>query len=448
MGYLDMKYFFLVLCFVLSYFTYTCKSPTNNNDDPLPSNDNPPTNDTIPSTMPQEYIPWPSLADSPWPMYRHDPQGTGRSQYPGPQSGQLKWKMSAPGVASGNGFTSTAISSDGTLYIPSSYERHEGFGQIWNFYAINSDGTLKWTWFDSLDVQINREIERTPLVTADGTIILCSMGRPESYVYALNPDGTLKWKYYVDAQPSDPNIGLDGTIYFTTINGLYAISHDGQLKWSLNANNDFKPSPFSGMAISADGQTLYVGGWHEYKLLYAVSNLGAIKWSFANSDTTANTDTTYVFGLGYMPMVDNQNNVYIPTALGLTSISPEGNIRWAYNNVNTSEQIVMGLNGHIYIYYYLGMGSQMITALDYAGQELWSTDHYYVQSGIVMDNNETIYTIGNNEVSAVSSFDGSTIWELYVGHNYHSWYSPALDSGALYFGLAGGEGNKFLYAIE
>ncbi len=429
---------YLIIAVSLFCFMCTCKSPTNNNDDP-------PSNDTIPSTMPQQHIPWPSLADSPWPMYRHDPQGTGRSQYPGPQLGQLKWKMPAPGVPSGNGFTSSAIGPDGTIYIPSSYESHEGFGQVWNFYAINPNGTIKWTWFgtikwawfDSLNMQISGEIERSPLITADGTIILCAKGGPESYVYAINPNGTLKWKYYVNRQPSDPNIGLDGTIYFCTVNGLYALTPDGQLKWELNTTNEFGPSPASGMSISADCQTLYVGGWYGHDILYAVSIEGEVKWSFDDGDTS------HYNALGYMPMVDNQNNVYIITGQGLLSISPEGQERWRYEDTYSGEQVVMDANGLLYIY-----SLHKITALNYAGQELWSVDHhYFVQSGIVMDNSGVIYTIGNNEVSAVSSIDGSLIWELYLGYSYHSWYSPALGNGMLYFGIAGYD-NKSFYAIQ
>jgi len=37
----------------------------------------------------QEDIPWPSLADSPWPMNHGDPQSTGRSKFPGPLSGTV-----------------------------------------------------------------------------------------------------------------------------------------------------------------------------------------------------------------------------------------------------------------------------------------------------------------------------------------------------------------------
>lgn len=33
------------------------------------------------SIVPQYDIVWESLADSPWPMFHHDPQSTGRSKY-------------------------------------------------------------------------------------------------------------------------------------------------------------------------------------------------------------------------------------------------------------------------------------------------------------------------------------------------------------------------------
>ena len=39
----------------------------------------------------QEDIYWPSLADSPWPMYRGNPQGTHSTKFPGPSSGIIEW---------------------------------------------------------------------------------------------------------------------------------------------------------------------------------------------------------------------------------------------------------------------------------------------------------------------------------------------------------------------
>ena len=49
----------------------------------------------------QEDIPWPSLADSPWPMNHHDPQSTGRSPYDGPALGQIEWQIDTLYVTAG-----------------------------------------------------------------------------------------------------------------------------------------------------------------------------------------------------------------------------------------------------------------------------------------------------------------------------------------------------------
>lgn len=38
----------------------------------------------ISNAQQQVDIPWQTLADSPWPMIKHDPQLTGRSPYKGP----------------------------------------------------------------------------------------------------------------------------------------------------------------------------------------------------------------------------------------------------------------------------------------------------------------------------------------------------------------------------
>jgi hypothetical protein len=38
------------------------------------------------SPFAQESVDWPSLADSPWPIYNHDVQNTNRSQFAGPET--------------------------------------------------------------------------------------------------------------------------------------------------------------------------------------------------------------------------------------------------------------------------------------------------------------------------------------------------------------------------
>ncbi|MEM2171986.1 MAG: Ig-like domain repeat protein [Thermoproteota archaeon] len=59
------------------------------------------------------------LADTPWPMFKHDPQHTGRSPYPGSQTNTTKWKYETGGWVG----SSPSIGSDGTIYF-GSYDKH------------------------------------------------------------------------------------------------------------------------------------------------------------------------------------------------------------------------------------------------------------------------------------------------------------------------------------
>ena len=96
-----MRILFASVWILFFLLTGCSKEPTKTEDTPSP----------------QEHIPWPSLADSPWTMFHHDPQSTGRSQYVGPQIGNVKWEFSFhPGHAQG----SVAIGLDSSIYFASS----------------------------------------------------------------------------------------------------------------------------------------------------------------------------------------------------------------------------------------------------------------------------------------------------------------------------------------
>ena len=55
------------------------------------------------------------LADTPWPMYRHDLHHTGRSPYVGSQTNKIKWTFQAEAAIS----SSPVIGIDGTIYFGS-----------------------------------------------------------------------------------------------------------------------------------------------------------------------------------------------------------------------------------------------------------------------------------------------------------------------------------------
>ena len=122
----------------ISFAIIVCVGCTE--DTPTINDDNNNNNDAIPSTMPQEHIPWPSLSDSPWPMYRHDPQGTGRSQYVGPQLGEIAFTFNDTFWFEG----SITIGDTGVLYFTSSGNATSSGNDGSRLYAVAPSGETLW----------------------------------------------------------------------------------------------------------------------------------------------------------------------------------------------------------------------------------------------------------------------------------------------------------------
>ncbi|MEM2179004.1 MAG: PQQ-binding-like beta-propeller repeat protein [Candidatus Methanomethylicaceae archaeon] len=146
-------------------------------------------------------------SEHPWPMFKHDPQHTGRVPYPGIQNPILKWEFKAEEVFFPSS-SSPSISKDGTIYV--------SFNDNY-LYALNPDGKLKWKF----DAELN--VDSSPAIDSNGTIYF---GSYDNYLYALNLDGKLKWKFRTrdKIESSSIVIGPNKTIYCKDWEGyLYAI---------------------------------------------------------------------------------------------------------------------------------------------------------------------------------------------------------------------------------
>jgi outer membrane protein assembly factor BamB len=142
--------------------------------------------------------------------------------------GRLKWKFSAGKRAFDN--SAPALGPDGTIYFASS---------DCNFYALNSDGTRKWT-FKLCPYRYSIPFPSPPTVAGDGAIYV---NDGHDKLYAITPDGTPKWTYATSASssvkfPTSVAIGASGTIYLGSSDGLYAIGRS----LSATALNP-KPAP-------------------------------------------------------------------------------------------------------------------------------------------------------------------------------------------------------------
>jgi outer membrane protein assembly factor BamB len=206
-----------------------------------------------------------------------------------------------------------ALGYDGTLYAGNTN---------FNYYAVNPDGTLKWTYetgannwslaafaddgtlfWASLDTKVRAVrpdgkekwtrrtlgfVAASAAVGSDGTVYIGSF---DSCLYALDPDtGRVRWKFRTgDHVYSSAALGIDerghtNAIYFGSTDGvLYALNPAGELLWKVDTGAPIRSSPALGRAPEGEsGDVIYFGNG-DGRLIALNAADGALRWSF---DTT------------------------------------------------------------------------------------------------------------------------------------------------------------------
>ncbi|MCB9058074.1 MAG: PQQ-like beta-propeller repeat protein [Calditrichae bacterium] len=294
----------------------------------------------------QEDIPWPSLADSPWPMYHGNPQSTGRSRFAGPTEGIISKIIDAEDSQAG-----VIVGFDSTFYYTTRSE----------LIASDYTGNKKWS------LLLGAELTTTPLLSKDSVLYIAN-GSLKT-IFAITHDGEIKWEYKSQSDIWNLTLGIDleGNLYFIdNDNNLTVLSADGTLLWQLNDIRILKGSGVT-FSFSPDGKTLYLQG-KETTLLAIDINEHIIKWTFG--DTILRTG----------PIVDNQGNIYVlPDVDSFStknnffySLNPSGEIRWQFKhnekNILNNIEPTMDSNGNIYF------GSDTLYSLDYNGNLNWKVN--------------------------------------------------------------------------
>jgi outer membrane protein assembly factor BamB len=396
----------------------------------------------------QVKVDWPSLAKSPWPVLRGDMQGTGRSEYVGPRTYNVKWVKDEPrGVLLG-----PVIGYDENLYFG---EMAVHFEDSYNlFYAVDKNGNDLWT-FKTQEFYSNMG---GCVLGKDSTIYFHSANR---YLYALNKDGKLKWSIYTVFSGFD-ELFMDkaGNIYLPAFDTLRVISPEGVMA------KYYFPNIISPMSFSVGGDTMFVETG-EY--------IGSQGGSLNATDLKGNVYWSYKFAyLGWgIPMVDNQNNVYVfgtdtyDPLYYLYCIRPDGTLKWRYpmDFFNKHYCPTMDYNGNITFfspYRENGNVYAAITSLDYNGKVRWIDtlnakdyylEHFLMEYGPVCDKEGKIYCGSNMDGGTFYCIDsnGVILWKNIFPHEYDS--CPAIGSdGTMYIGLQKGnfdfEQWATLYALQ
>jgi outer membrane protein assembly factor BamB len=238
----------------------------------------------------------------------------------GQADGSPRW--AGPFTTGGYILSSPAVAPDGTIYFGTQDKK---------LYAINPNGSLKWTftagdWIDS-----------TPAIGADGTIYF---GCWDGNLYAVTPQGTEKWRYSTGVGNyiySSPALGVDGTVYFGAGDGnFYALRADGALKWTYPAGDWIDSSP----AIGATG-LIYYGSWDG--VVYALRD----ETSFASEAWRYTTNGPVLSS----PGLGRDGTVYIGSNDGrVYALEGEtGVLRWDFTANGTVESSpTVGPDGAVY----------------------------------------------------------------------------------------------------
>ncbi len=159
-----------------------------------------------------------------------------------------------------------------------------------------------------------------PRVAPDGTIYLVT-----NQLFAISPQGQVKWT--APAWESYVDVGPDGTVYTAGFRTVYAYHPDGSLKWSFT-------EPPGGQGIM-QGPTLGPDG-HLYAIsdfgglgVFSLTTSGALRWSvpgFTNNDGVGLGRVQ--FGGGGLYFAENSAPGCTPLTNGMAFVKLDGSLEW------------------------------------------------------------------------------------------------------------------------
>ena len=371
------------------------------------------------------------LADTPWPMFRHDPQHTGRSPYVVPESLEIVWTFETKKPINNE----PIIGVDGTIYVVSYY------GPI---YALQPDGSVKWQF--EIGGSGNPGFTTSPVISANSIIYVAGameLGEGASALYAINKDGKLEWKYVLSKMGynyvySSPALSSDGTIYVGTMEDtLYAINQKGTLKWKYGIADPIASAP----AIGYNGNIYFVASDNDGSL-YSIKPNGTFAWKYQV------IDDPYWPSYQIHPVIASDGTIYCTyqpyssVEVELQAINPNGTLKWKSDLAG--EMISLGASGNIYF----SDGMSYLYSLLPNGEMNWKTNQN--ADFISIDNNEVSYVgIGprnnapgrNPDTLYTINPNGTLRWKIGLGNKLTS--SPVIDSdGTIYIAVESSGPNK------
>ncbi|MDO8570941.1 MAG: hypothetical protein Q7R97_05135 [Candidatus Daviesbacteria bacterium] len=333
----------------------------------------------------------PKIVSADWSMPRYDFDKTGVVPYQITEKPQEKW-------VSGNiGFVWNApvVDSNGNIYINTN-----------GITSLDKNGQVRW-------VTHTTQPYDSVVLDNNNNIYYSAAGYPAT-VYSYDQNGNKRWEYSLGGWggnniPTGVALSRNKDTLYVGIaypsKTVLALNTDGSFRWQKSLNY----TPVSTPIVALDG-TIYVGiGSTGY--LYAFSDTGIIKWY------------RYV-GIYdvHSLMLDSSNNIYLKSSSEnggiIVSYDSLGNKRWVYQypiySLNREEEMALKDN---MIY---AISDNNLIAVNTSGNLIWKwTAPIQISQRLrspAVDKDGNIYTTYGNKLYVLNP-DGTLKWEIPFSYN-------------------------------
>jgi ABC-type dipeptide/oligopeptide/nickel transport system permease subunit len=188
-----------------------------------------------------------------WATERHDAQGARWVPFSGPTNSSVDWTY----ISEGGFVGGPVVSGEGVVYISTADQK---------LIALTAAGEELW------QVGLENTPVRSPALGPGGEIYVSDAAGGLS---AFNSDGSLLWRYAPKngwEATSGPIVASDGTVYYTRVETIQAVSPEGEPLWQSFAYDGYVEQPpvkragesyiflLSGALASSSGAKLVLNG--------------------------------------------------------------------------------------------------------------------------------------------------------------------------------------------
>lgn len=285
-------------------------------------------------------------------------------------------------------------------------------------YMLSRDKKVKWTFeieetLDEIqmlfaDKERTKTISTIPIfddIDGDGNNEIV-VGSETGKVYAIGHDGKLKWEFQTKGTVRSTPIvytspdGVKLLIFGSSDHILYALDGKGKMVWTFSAESGIEASP---AILSKEGKDEQIILGDNKGIIYSITPLGRLLWKVKTNGQVRATPVIDEIIPGQMTIIIGSYDKK------LYAIDERGEILWTFKTEGSirSTAVIHDINQDGRKEIVFGSNDNRVYALNDRGEKLWSfdTDFWVVDKPIVVD----LDGDGKEEI-IIGSYDAS----LYV----------------------------------